>query len=65
MLFIFRIIDSKNSDYAVGTVVTGYFGWSTHVKIDPEASKVRDPFFLKVPQGIPPSRAVGALGLTG
>lgn len=64
-VFHFRVIGSKHSGYPVGTIVTGALGWSTHVKIDPETSNIKDPFFLNVPEGVPPSRAVGALGLTG
>ena len=64
-VFYFRVINSKHPGYAVGTIVTGALGWSTHVKIDPETSNIKDPFFMNVPEGIPSTLAVGALGLTG
>lgn len=58
-----RVIESKNPDYPVGTILTGDYGWTTHVKSS--EAFLKNPFFQRVPEGISPSNAMGVLGLTG
>ena len=60
----FRVIESKSEEYPKDTIVTGPFGWTTHVV--PDAQLVKSNMFRKVPpqlQNI--SYALGAVGLTG
>ena len=61
----FRVVESKHSDYPVGTVITGGLGWSTHTIIDPKTASVKDAFLKKVPEGVAPSHAMSVFGLTG
>jgi len=56
-----RIIQSKNTDYPVGTLVVGPCGWTTHHIPTKETMKM----FRKVPDMSHESYALGALGMPG
>jgi len=59
-----KVIESKSEEYPKDTIVTGPFGWTTHLV--PDAQLVKSNMFRKVPpqlQNI--SYALGAVGLTG
>ncbi len=61
-----RVIETKHSDFAVGDLVFGNFGWVTRTISDgnpeghPHGLRKLDPN-----QPVPPSTAVGILGMTG
>jgi NADPH-dependent curcumin reductase CurA len=56
-----QVVESKNSEFAVGDFVQGLFGWQ-----DYHLAAVAGPLTLtKVPDGIPPERILSVLGLTG
>ena len=56
-----EVVESKNADYEVGSLVNGMMPWET-VQVVPEPSKL-----TKLPkvEGIPSSYFLGVLGLTG
>jgi hypothetical protein len=61
-----RVIASKHADYPKGTAVLGYFGWRELSVIQPDLMK-RRMYFYKLPdmKGLPPSYALGAVGMPG
>lgn len=65
----FRITESKNSEYPVGTWVMGHFGWRTHTITKPENEKFckQKPYMYKLPDfgDLPISLAVGMCGRVG
>ena len=40
-LQIARIVESKNSEYPKGKIVTGSMGWTTYSVVDPGTTQVR------------------------
>jgi len=65
-----KVLESKHSEYKVGDMIVGDFGWRTHTVCDPD--KVMSPFghkskpyHLPEMKGIPPSFGVGVLGMPG
>ena len=62
----YRVIESKNKDYAVGDLVQGYFGWKTH-SICNGSSEGHPLGLTKVDptREISPSTSVGILGMPG
>jgi len=64
LFFINRIIESKNSDYNVGTLLVSHFGWSTHMVLN---SAMIQPSTMScvIPEIVNVSDAIGILGLTG
>ncbi|GAB1862134.1 Prostaglandin reductase 1 [Camponotus japonicus] len=66
-----KIVESKNPNYPVGRRLVGHFGWRTHTIINPkvEESKSEEinprPYFLPDIGDLPPSLALGALGMPG
>lgn len=67
--FVFiRVIESKNSEYEVGTLVIGYFGWRNLTVVDPKVvpTAMRN-YMFKLPDigGLSPSLGLGALGMPG
>lgn len=67
--FVFiRVIESKNSEYEVGTLVIGYFGWRNLTVVDPKVvpTAMKNHMF-KLPDigGLSPSLGLGALGMPG
>lgn len=61
---LFRVIDSKNDEYPKDTLVTGPFGWTTH--LIPDSQLVKSNMFRKVPSEVGNiSYSLGAVGLTG
>ena len=58
---IYRVTESKNKDYPVGTVVLTSCGWTTHSVSDGSGlTKVEH-----MPEGLPLSFAIGAAGMPG
>jgi NADPH-dependent curcumin reductase CurA len=55
-----RVIESRHPDYAPGELVVGAFGWQDFDLSDGNGMLP----VTKVPQGVPPTLPVGALGLT-
>ncbi|WP_432990184.1 NADP-dependent oxidoreductase [Dactylosporangium sp. CA-233914] len=71
-----EVVAGEVADCPVGTVVSGNFGWQTHVIARPSRSAVgllahvHDerlgvPLAHKVPEDVPPTAALGVLGTTG
>ncbi|XP_078595901.1 prostaglandin reductase 1-like [Branchiostoma floridae x Branchiostoma japonicum] len=63
-----RVIESKSSDFPVGTVVMHQYGWCTHAvldtkKPDPERPIRKAP--ADYPKDLPLSLLLGAVGMTG
>lgn len=54
------VMESKNADFPVGTVVSGSFGWQRYCVTDGRAEAMR-----KVPEGIEQTAALNVLGITG
>ncbi|KAH9640429.1 hypothetical protein HF086_018095 [Spodoptera exigua] len=48
---LFRVIESKNPEYPVGSWVMGHFGWRTHTVTKPENEKfsAQKPYLYKLP----------------
>ena len=61
--FFSRVIESKNSKYPTDTIITGPFGWCTHLV--PDVALLNSKLFQTFPSDMPPSYALGVLGLTG
>jgi len=63
-----KVIESKNSEYEVGTLVIGYFGWRNLTVVDPKVvpTAMRN-YMFKLPDigGLSPSLGLGALGMPG
>ena len=59
-----EVVASRDPNVAVGTLVCGVFGWQDYAVV-PGSSE--DPWeqFQVVPEGLPPQRALGALGSPG
>ncbi|XP_071955429.1 prostaglandin reductase 1-like [Antedon mediterranea] len=56
-----KVIESKNTDYLIGTIVTCSPGWCTHFISDgTDVRRVKD-----FPENLPYSLALGTLGMTG
>lgn len=71
-----EVVASRADELPVGTVVSGNFGWQTHVVARPGAHRtaalehihaagVGTPVALPVPAGVPATAALGVLGTTG
>jgi NADPH-dependent curcumin reductase CurA len=71
-----EVVISRAEELPVGTVVTGNFGWQTHVVAAPgtrsaallehiHAAGVGTPAARPVPEGVPATAALGVLGTTG
>lgn len=66
-----RIIESKNSNFEVGKLLIGYFGWRSHTIVNPTKKSNPLPMSNFEPQVLPdfkdlsPSLALGVLGMTG
>lgn len=70
-----EVVVSKANELPVGTVVTGNFGWQTHVVAQPgshsaalehvHAAGVGTPVARPVPDGVPVTATLGVLGTTG
>ncbi|MER5624307.1 NADP-dependent oxidoreductase [Streptosporangium sp. NPDC002544] len=71
-----EVVVSKTDELPVGAVVTGNFGWQTHVVAQPgshsaallehiHAAAVGTPVARPVPEGVPVTAALGVLGTTG
>ncbi|HSO00310.1 MAG TPA: NADP-dependent oxidoreductase [Candidatus Nanopelagicales bacterium] len=56
-----RVIESRDPDYAPGTLVSGLVGWQDHVVL-PTRGGLRP---VPVPAGVPMQNALSAFGLTG
>jgi len=63
-----KVIESKHSDYPVGELLVGYFGWRLHTIKNPDvqATGMFDAIF-KLPNlgGLSPSVGLGAVGMPG
>ena len=66
--FFYRVIETKNSKYPVGTLVVGYLGWRNKTVVNPNTP----PTMMKnivhpLPKlrGLSPSLGLGALGMPG
>jgi NADPH-dependent curcumin reductase CurA len=55
-----RVIQSRNPDYRPGDMVVGIFGWQDYAVSDGDGRMPVN----KVPEGVPPTLPIGALGLT-
>lgn len=56
-----RVEESRNPNFAPGDLVQGLFGWQDYAKVDAAgAARV-----TKIPQGVPLTTSLSALGLTG
>ena len=53
-----EVIESRASAFPVGSIVSGSFGWREYATVD--ATKLE-----AVPEGLPPSAALGVLGVSG
>jgi len=60
-----KVIESKNVEFPVETVVVGSFGWRTHIIVTEAMTNSSSQNFRKVPSGISMSKTLGILGLTG
>jgi len=63
-----KIIESKNPDFPVGKRIVGNFGWRTHTVVNPKAEDVtfqHAPYILPDIGDLPPSLALGVLGMPG
>jgi len=63
-----KVVESKSSEYPVGTLVVGYFGWRNMTVVDPaEVPTLMKGFMQKLPDlgGLSPSLGLGALGMPG
>jgi len=67
LLVLLRVIQSKNSKFSVGDVVTATFGWTSHAICDD--AKATESKVFKVDTSVVPtgkeSYALGALGMPG
>lgn len=65
---LFRVIESKNEDYPVGSYLVGYPGWRTytHLTQDDLKNDIGAPY-MKCPDlgDIPKSTSLGVLGMPG
>ena len=69
MKFIFRVVESKNDKFAVGSLLVGYFGWRTHTIVNP-SKPTDDGLFGRITPlpdlgGLSPSLGLGAIGMPG
>ncbi|XP_066905289.1 prostaglandin reductase 1 [Halyomorpha halys] len=65
-----KVVESRHPDYKVGDLVVGYFGWQTHYvgvpeEVDSPFGGKRKPYVLPDLHGLPPSLALGMLGMPG
>lgn len=64
-----KVIESKNTEYPVGSWVMGHFGWRTHTNVNPEFGKIcpQKPYLYKLPDfgDLPISLALGMCGRVG
>lgn len=71
-----EVVESRCAELPVGTLVSGNFGWQTHVVARPgqhsasllahiHSAEVGVPVAQPVPDGVPPSAVLGVLGTTG
>lgn len=66
-----KIIDSKNSRYAVGKKIVGYLGWRSHTVLNPDTPASKEqlmkakPYVIPDFGDLPSSLALGILGMTG
>ena len=66
-VFLHRVTESKNKDYAVGDLIVASFGWRTHTISDGKPPPGVSFGFSKVDPSIPlsPSTALSILGMPG
>jgi len=63
---IAKVLESKSSKFPVGARVVGHFGWRTHtIASEKESSQGPAPYLLPDMAPLPPSVAVGVLGMPG
>ncbi|KAF2367761.1 Alcohol dehydrogenase C-terminal [Trinorchestia longiramus] len=63
-----KVIESKNSEFPVGTTVVGYVGWRTHTLLPPRGGTQNDHIVQKLPSPVAElstSTALGVLGMPG
>ena len=60
----FRVAQSKNKDFAVGDIVIGQFGWTTH-SISDGTGQIFNVIKLDPTIPLPQSTALGILGMPG
>lgn len=67
LLYLFRIIETKNPKYPVGKHVVGEFGWRSHTINDGKDLKNGFPgaWLIPDPEGLPLSLSLGVLGMPG
>lgn len=70
MEFVFRVIESKNDDFPVDSVVFAQAGWRSHTVVNPKNFKTAgfekpDVYILPDFKGLPLSLALGYLGMPG
>jgi NADPH-dependent curcumin reductase len=56
-----EVLESRHSDFAAGDIVHGHMGWEDYTITDGTGFTPA----YRVPDGVPPNWAIGALGLTG
>lgn len=65
----FRVLETKNADFPVGTWVMGHFGWRTHTVVNPENAKFcnQKPYMYALPDfgQLPISLGLGVCGRVG
>ncbi|MFK7977583.1 MAG: NADP-dependent oxidoreductase, partial [Halioglobus sp.] len=54
------VVESKNEDFPVGSIVSGSFGWQRYTVTDGRAEAMR-----KIPDGISQTAALNVMGITG
>ena len=65
ILPVFRIVESKNPDYAVGEYITAMFGWRTHTIAAVDQLKLLLVTKINPALTQPKSTAIGVLGMPG
>lgn len=60
-----RIIESKNEDFPVGSIIYGLFGWRSHTVANPSSFPKHNLHILPEFGDLPHSLAVGYLGMPG
>lgn len=56
------VVDSRNTDFPAGTLVSGTFGWQEYALLNGQGGVIPT---RRVPAGVEPSAALGVLGTTG
>ena len=65
IIIFFRIVESKNPDYAVGDYITAMFGWRTHTIAAADKLKALRVTKINPALSQPKSTAIGVLGMPG